>query len=478
MADFKDTFILRDKVSKTIIKISQGFEKFDKQIGKTSKLLERFEQRTANLKKVGEKMKSIGQGLTVGLTLPIVAAGGAAVKFASDYEEALNKVDVAFGSSSQAIKDWSKNSLTAMGISKGEALDSAALYGDMATGMGLSQKRASEMAMTLTQLGSDLASFKNISNDVAQTALKSIFTGETESLKNLGVVMTEANLQQYAYSKGIRKKIKNMTEAQKVNLRYNYVLEKTKNAHGDFERTGGGAANQMRVFQSSLKDLGETFGQYILPIFTDVLKKINGMLKAFAGLPEPVKKTILVFGAILAVIGPLLAIGGQLVLFFAFLPKALIGAKLAFAMLSKGIAVLSKAFIGLLANPITWWVIGIVAAIAAVILIIKNWGKIVEWLKGIWQKVGEFISAIIQNVSNWLDNLLEKLGVLAYLIPGLSAIKVGKDIANKIGNKGNTTNNSTVSNSNNTTTTNNYTTNNYSTPISATNRSMQYSMAN
>ncbi len=457
MADFKDTIILRDKVSKTIIKISQGFEKFDKQIGKTSKLLERFEQRTANLKKVGEKMKKVGQGLTIGLTLPIIAAGGAAVKFASDYEEALNKVDVAFGSSSQTIKDWSKNSLTVMGLSKGEALDSAALYGDMATGMGLAQEQAAQMAMRLTQLGADLASFKNISNDMAQTALKSIFTGETESLKNLGVVMTQTNLEQFAMSKGIRKRIKDMSEAEKVNLRCNYVLEKTKNAHGDFERTGGDAANQMRVFQSSLKDLGETFGQYILPTFTKVLKAINGMLKAFAGFPEPVKKTIIVFGAILAAVGPLLVVGGQLVLFFAYLPKALIGAKIGFALLGKGIAGLKTVFISLLASPATGWVIGIAVAITAVILIIKNWGKIVNWLKGVWQKVGDFIGGIIQNISNWLNNLLDKLGVLAYLIPGLSAIKIGKDIASKIGNKGNTTNNNVTNtnNSNNTSVVNN-----------------------
>lgn len=357
MARYEDVFILKDKVSDKLLDMTISMEKFNKKLGNTKERLEFFKKETENIAKLGNKIKDVGKGMTVGLTLPIVAAGGAAVKFASDYEEALNKVDVAFGNSSQAVKDWSKNSLTAMGISKGEALDSAALFGDMATGMGLSQERASQMAMRLTQLGSDLASFKNISNDVAKTALKSIFTGETESLKNLGVVMTEANLQQYAYSKGIRKKIKSMSEAEKVNLRYNYVLEKTKNAHGDFERTGGGAANQMRIFQSTLKDLGETFGQYILPTFTSVLKNLNGMLKSFSQMPEPLKKSVIVLGALLAVLGPIVTVIGSVI-------AAVNGVTIALSVLA--------------AHPIIAWLVGLTAAFATAYAIGKKLADLIN----------------------------------------------------------------------------------------------------
>lgn len=357
MARYEDVFILKDKVSDKLLDMTISMEKFNKKLGNTKERLEFFKKETENIAKLGNKIKDVGKGMTVGLTLPIVAAGGAAVKFASDYEEALNKVDVAFGNSSQAVKDWSKNSLTAMGISKGEALDSAALFGDMATGMGLSQEKASQMAMRLTQLGSDLASFKNISNDVAKTALKSIFTGETESLKNLGVVMTEANLQQYAYSKGIRKKIKSMSEAEKVNLRYNYVLEKTKNAHGDFERTGGGAANQMRIFQSTLKDLGETFGQYILPTFTSVLKNLNGMLKSFSQMPEPLKKSVIVLGALLAVLGPIVTVIGSVI-------AAVNGVTIALSVLA--------------AHPIIAWLVGLTAAFATAYAIGKKLADLIN----------------------------------------------------------------------------------------------------
>ena len=423
MARYEDVFILKDKVSDKLLDMTISMEKFNKKLGNTKERLEFFKKETENIAKLGNKIKDVGKGMTVGLTLPIVAAGGAAVKFASDYEEALNKVDVAFGNSSQAVKDWSKNSLTAMGISKGEALDSAALFGDMATGMGLSQEKASQMAMRLTQLGSDLASFKNISNDVAKTALKSIFTGETESLKNLGVVMTEANLQQYAYSKGIRKKIKSMSEAEKVNLRYNYVLEKTKNAHGDFERTGGGAANQMRIFQSTLKDLGETFGQYILPTFTSVLKNLNGMLKSFSQMPEPLKKSIIVLGALLAVLGPIVTIIGSVI-------AAVNGVTIALSVLA--------------AHPIIAWLVGLTAAFATAYAI----GK----------KLADLINSKRMQVSG-LN--LENEDNLAYL-SAKKAEMGDKEFKKKYGGKTakavNNYDNST-SNSNNTT---NITNNNYS----------------
>ena len=472
MAKFRDTFELVDKVSKPLLKMSRNFAKLDKSIAKSQQRLEKFKKQTENIAKIGNKVKSVGQGMTVGLTLPIVAMGGAMVKAASDMEETLNKVDVSFGRNSETVKEWAKTSITSMGLSQQSALDSAALYGDMATGMGLSQKKASEMAMSLTQLGADLASFKNISNDVAQTALKSIFTGETESLKNLGVVMTQTNLEQYAYSRGIRKKMKNMSEAEKIQLRYNYVMSQTKNAQGDFIRTGGGASNQMRMFQENMKELGVTFGQYILPYFTKVIKKLNELLVSFNNLSPKVKKTILVLGAILAVIGPIVTVVGSLITAFAGL-NAVIGF--------------------LVTNPVVAVIIGIVAAIAALAVGVaycyrkfEGFRKVVQavWsvLKLLYaiqvlaiKKIWEFIKPIVQagvSFATWISPLriiIEALGKILGLANQViqkfggfrgigDAVKGWADNArakvDAYGNTSNTTNNTT--NTTNNTTNNNY----------------------
>lgn len=263
--------------------------------------------------KVGQKFQSVGRNMSTFVTLPILAAGAAAVKFASDYNESLNKVDVSFKTSSGEVKDFAKTSLESFGIASGTALDMASTFGDMSTSMGLPTSQAAKMSTSLVGLAGDLASFKNISIDVANTALTGVFSGETESLKKLGIVITEVNLKQFALASGIKKNYEQMSQAEKVQLRYNYILSVTKNAQGDFIRTQGGAANQMRIFQESLKQVGAELGQVVLPLFTKLIAAVNQKIVAFSKLSETTKTTIVVVAGLVAVIGPLaLAIGGIL----------------------------------------------------------------------------------------------------------------------------------------------------------------------
>lgn len=262
---------------------------------------------------LGTKMNEMGKSLSLYVTGPLLAGGAAAIKFASDYEESLNKVNVAFGPASESVKAFAKTSLQSFGIAEGSALDAAAMYGDMATSMGLPQNAAAKMSTSLVGLAGDLASFKNIGIDQANTALAGIFTGETESLKKLGIVMTEANLQSFALSKGIKTQVKDMDQASKVNLRYAYIMANTTNAQGDFVRTGGGAANQMRVFQESLKQLAQQFGAVILPAFTKLITFVNGLIKGFGNLSPATKTLIVGVAGVAAAIGPLMVGLGNLI---------------------------------------------------------------------------------------------------------------------------------------------------------------------
>ena len=133
---------------------------------------------------VGSKMVGAGKAMTLGVTAPIVALGTLFTKYASNLEENLNKANVAFGNNAQEIEKWSNTTLDAYGISQSAALGMASLFGDMGTAMSIPTDQAADMSMELVGLAGDLASFKNIGIDQAETALKGIFTGEGEALLN------------------------------------------------------------------------------------------------------------------------------------------------------------------------------------------------------------------------------------------------------------------------------------------------------
>ena len=282
-------------------------------LGDATGLNQALNKADAQLKQFGKRAKDIGRTLTTRLTLPIGAAGFAAIKMASDVEESLNKVDVAFGDSSKEVKDFAKTTLEAFGIAEGSALDMAALFGDMSTAMGISRSDAADLSTSLVGLAGDLASFKNINIEEVTTALSGVFTGETESLKRLGVVMTETNLKQFALSQGITKNLKDFSQSEKVLLRYQFVMNATSNAHGDFARTNEGSANQMRIFTESLKQLGASFGAVVLPAFTKLVTKANQIIKRFQAFDESTKKVIALTAAIAAAAGPMLYLAGSVI---------------------------------------------------------------------------------------------------------------------------------------------------------------------
>lgn len=272
---------------------------------KLSRDLDTMSQKLDNISKGSGKL---GDNLTTRVSLPLVAAAGASFKFASDLQENMGKTEQVFEDQSSVVMNWSKSSLKNFGMARSTALDMASLYGDMGTGMGMATKDAANMSMNLTGLAADISSFKNVGLEQSQNALKGIYTGETESLKNLGIVMTETNLSEYAMAQGIKKKVTEMSQAEKVQLRYNYVMDMTKNAHGDFARTGGNAANQMRGFSEGIKELATGFGNLLLPVITPAIQKANDFIVKLQEMDDGQRSMILKFGAFAIAAGPMFKI--------------------------------------------------------------------------------------------------------------------------------------------------------------------------
>lgn len=197
----------------------------------------------------------------------------------SDLEEVQNVVDVTFTSMSEKVNEFARNAAKTAGLSETMAKRYAGAFGAMSTSFGFTEDAAYQMATALTQLSGDVASFYNISQDEAYTKLKSVFTGETETLKDLGVVMTENALNSYAMAKGIGKTVSKMTEQEKVALRYQFVMEKLSGASGDFIRTQDSWANQTRILKLQIESLKATIGQGLINVLNPLLKMLNTLLE-------------------------------------------------------------------------------------------------------------------------------------------------------------------------------------------------------
>lgn len=239
---------------------------------------------------LGSTVKKIG--LLIGGVFAVgklVQFGKECVALGSDLAEVQNVVDVTFTTMSDKVNEFAKNAMTSAGLSETMAKRYVGTFGAMSKSFGFSEAQAYDMSTALTQLTGDVASFYNISQDLAYIKLKSVFTGETETLKDLGVVMTQSALDQYALANGYGKTTSAMTEQEKVALRLAFVQKQLSAASGDFIRTSDSWANQVRVMQLQLQSLKATVGQGLINIFTPVLKVINILLGKLATLANAFK---------------------------------------------------------------------------------------------------------------------------------------------------------------------------------------------
>lgn len=239
---------------------------------------------------LGSAVKKIG--LLIGGAFAVgklAQFGKECVELGSDLAEVQNVVDVTFTTMSDKVNEFAKNAMISAGLSETMAKRYVGTFGAMSKSFGFSEAQAYDMSTALTQLTGDVASFYNISQDLAYIKLKSVFTGETETLKDLGVVMTQSALDQYALANGYGKTTSAMTEQEKVALRLAFVQKQLSAASGDFIRTSDSWANQVRVMQLQLQSLKATVGQGLINIFTPVLKVINILLGKLATLANAFK---------------------------------------------------------------------------------------------------------------------------------------------------------------------------------------------
>ena len=261
-----------------------------------TKNLKNLEIRNKNMIKGYKEFRGISKGITnffKGLAVKIAAIvvsislminglqrlSNATVKVASDIQESQNVVEVAFGDSADAVKEWARTLLYSYGLSENTALRAVGQFQQMGRSMGLTSDQAAIMSKSLTELTGDVASFLNLSQDRVQLALTGIYTGETEALKRLNVAMTQHNIEAFMMSKGVNKSFQSLSQAEKVAWRYRYVMESLQMATGDVARTSNSYANIMRRMRGMIEQARKEIGEGLLIVFYRMLPTLEKVIR-------------------------------------------------------------------------------------------------------------------------------------------------------------------------------------------------------
>lgn len=239
---------------------------------------------------IENSLKSIGKAAVAAFSVgAVVNFTKSCLELGSNLSEVQNVVDVTFGNLNSEVDKFAQNAIEQFGLGQTVTKKYVGTFGAMAKAFNFNNQAALEMAKTLTGLTGDVASFYNLSTDEAFTKLKSVFTGETETLKDLGIVMTQTALDQYAMANGFGKTTSAMTEQEKTALRYQFVLDKLSLAQGDFARTSDSWANQTRVLSLRFNELKATLGQGFINLFTPIVQGINWVISKLQVLADAFK---------------------------------------------------------------------------------------------------------------------------------------------------------------------------------------------
>ena len=285
-------------------KFGADLKGFDRAMKKAQKSLKRF----------GKNIERTGKNLTTSLTLPILGLGAAALKFGSDLQETDSKFKQVFSSIQQEAEQTAQVFKDSFGLSELAAKQLLSDTGDLLVGFGFTEKAALDLSSQVNELAVDLASFTNFEGGAegASKALTKALVGETESAKSLGIVIRQGTKEYKDRTEQIMKEQGvSILQAKAIN-NLEIAYSQSQKALGDFERTSGDFANQLRIVKGDLVDVAAEMGARLIPYAQAAIEKLKGLIQWFDGLSDSQKDNIVKWGLILAAVGPVLIIVGKL----------------------------------------------------------------------------------------------------------------------------------------------------------------------
>ena len=282
--------------SNFIVRGGADFSGIQQEISKTEKSLKGFESR------INSTFKGISEGLGINLgkltkvglfaaaAKKLVDFGKASIDVAADMREVQNVVDVTFGSMAKDVDDFAANSIKAYGLSTLAAKRHASTMGAMLKSSGITGEAVRDMALDLTALAADMASFYNLDNEVAFQKIMSGMSGMTQPLKELGINMNIANVEAFALSQGFNKAWREMSQAEQTMWRYKYLLHVTKDAQGDFAREMGTWSNQVKILKMQWEEFMSLIGKVLVEILLPVVRFLNKALELLIKITKTIGK--------------------------------------------------------------------------------------------------------------------------------------------------------------------------------------------
>jgi hypothetical protein len=224
-------------------------------------------------------LKGVAKGFAAaGIGKMLLDIGKASVSAASDLAEVQNVVDVTFGDSAAKIESWSKTAGKQFGLTETQAKRFTSTLGAMMKSAGMNGDEIVGMSTDLAGLAADMASFYNLDFETAFEKIRSGISGETEPLKQLGINMSVANLEAFALEKGIKKTFNSMSQGEQTMLRYQYLMQATTDAQGDFARTSDGFANASRRVETAMDTIKTKGGGLLLEVVEPLVSGLADFL--------------------------------------------------------------------------------------------------------------------------------------------------------------------------------------------------------
>lgn len=467
---------LIDQYSNPLKKMSKSTKMF------TRGLRSDFASAQRTVKRWGQNIKRYAW---VGITAIAAGVGYLAkqgVELASDLFEVQNVVDTTFKSSKETINEWSKAAIDAFGLSELQAKQFTGTLGAAMKSSGVAGDQLTKMSTDLVGLSGDFASFYNLPHEEAFNKIKSGMMGQSKPLRDLGINMSVANLEAFALSQGIEKQFRNMSESEKMILRYNYLMSVSKDAQGDFAKTlNDSLANQQRVLATKFNQKIANAMTKIIPLLIKITDGFSKWLDTldtekignFAVSIFKAGQTVAeVFISILKFLKPIKPLLGGIVAAFLTYKTGMLAAALATAIFngvvvanpvglvivsigiliglivvlvqnwkiaSKWIGIITVAFallgMVMIGNPIFLIIAAIGVLIQVGIIVVNNWKSIVKWLSKAWDWIVKLAKAIWDGIVKafkaaveWISKTGQKftfiLGPLGWVTSAL--IEIGK----------------------------------------------------